>query len=115
MATIVVKDPVLAGMLRRCLATLDTKGADYTEGRLQEDRFRNFNLAAADMKVPRGVIWYVYFFKHLTAVRRFAREGKVDSEPIDGRIMDCVNYLFLLWGMAVEDKACPNPAKDKKP
>jgi hypothetical protein len=38
----------------------------------------------------------VYFYKHVSAVWRFLKDGKVESEPIDGRLHDVINYSILL-------------------
>ena len=74
----------------------DAKGQDYAG---YDDALKNFKDAAAEMGVSPYTIWFVYFHKHLSAIRTFLREGEVASEPIEGRIHDAILYLFLLLGL----------------
>lgn len=78
-----------------CIQIQATKGHDYTSG--SDDRLLNFRTAAEAAGVSIEQAWYVYFFKHLSAVQTYVKHGQVESEPIRGRIVDCINYLLLLW------------------
>jgi hypothetical protein len=88
----------------RLLEINSTKGHDYAG---DDDALDNFKrdgerirkIAAND---PVYAKWYVYFEKHHGAVMTFLEEGDVKSEPIEGRIDDCLLYLFLLKGLIVE-------------
>ena len=69
------------------------KGHDY---RGDVDALGNFKAAAFRLGLTPIQIWAVYFGKHVSAVERFCSHGKVESEPIESRIDDCINYLHLL-------------------
>jgi NADPH-dependent glutamate synthase beta subunit-like oxidoreductase len=46
----------------------------------------------------------VYMKKHLDAIFTFIGKGRVESEPIEGRIHDAVNYLLLLNKLIAYEK-----------
>jgi hypothetical protein len=77
----------------------DAKGKDYAG---DEDALANFKAAARDLGLTPFQVWSVYHHKHQSAIDSFIREGKVESEPIEGRIHDAILYLFLLLGL-IED------------
>lgn len=76
------------------------KGVDYQTG--DGDRLGNFKATALRLGLDPLQVWAVYFSKHLDALFSFVREQKLESEPITGRIDDCVNYLELLEGLLVD-------------
>lgn len=80
----------------------DKKGKDYAG---DDDAMANFKQAALQLGVTPYVIWAVYAHKHWSAVMSFCKEGQVESEPIEGRIHDCILYLFLLLGLIEDAKA----------
>jgi hypothetical protein len=80
----------------KCWEIYDHKGADYTRGKGDLDRTDNFKMAAENNGVTPLQAWGVYFYKHVSAVWRFLKDGKVESEPIEGRIHDVINYSILL-------------------
>jgi len=41
----------------------------------------------------------VYLLKHIDGIAAHVDGHKAQREPIEGRIIDAVVYLFLLWGM----------------
>lgn len=75
------------------------KGHDYAG---EDDALSNFKESARAVDVSPLVIWFVYFDKHMSAIRTFIREGAVQSEPIEGRIQDAILYLYLLMGLVEE-------------
>lgn len=77
----------------------NTKGHDYAG---DQDALRNFKSAADRLSLTPYQIWSVYGDKHWSAIMTFAAEGDVKSEPIEGRIKDCILYLFLLYALALE-------------
>ena len=79
-----------------CWKIYDHKGNDYTRGLGDVDRTDNFKLAAENNGVTAFQAWGVYFYKHVAAVWRFLKDGKVESEPIEGRVHDVINYSILL-------------------
>lgn len=89
-----------------------TKGREYAGG---EDRFGNFNRLAARMGITREQVWQVYFTKHLDSLETYIREkGAVTvTEPIQGRILDAITYLTLLYGMVEETQNTTRETEDK--
>jgi hypothetical protein len=91
----------------KCLSVLRKKGADYTEGLAKPSPNANFQ-AVTDMidntAVTKYTVWLVYFAKHLTALLKWIKKGTLASEPIEGRIVDMVNYLLILQSMQWEEQ-----------
>lgn len=81
---------------------LKVKGADYT--RHSVDRLSNFKRNAAALDTSPLLVWAVYFNKHIDAIMAFVKTGKTESEAIEGRIDDAINYLYLLEGLVKEDQ-----------
>ena len=97
--------PPMRKLLEECLDVLAKKGADYSTG---GDRLGNFKTAAKALgRTPRE-IWAVYFWKHVDAVMKHASTGRLESEPIGGRLCDAVNYL-LLYALLVSEEAGLEP------
>jgi hypothetical protein len=96
-------DPDFRATLEACDRILTAKGADYT--RKQPDRLANFYEAASFLKQTPFQVLGVYFYKHLTAIFAFFEHGQVESEPIEGRLHDAVNYLLLAAKMVAREKA----------
>lgn len=80
-----------------------TKGHDYAGDEDALANFKEVGEVLSKISIPEFQSWYVYFFKHWAAVRTFLMEGDVKSEPIQGRIDDCILYLHLLSGL-IEDR-----------
>lgn len=72
---------------------LKQKGADYT--RHSADRLANFKRGAEGLGLSPLQVWAVYFSKHVDAIMSFVKTGKVESEAIEGRFDDAINYLYL--------------------
>lgn len=94
-----------SSVIRECWDIYDRKGKDYTQGKGDLDRLDNFKQAAARNGVTPYQAIGVYFFKHEAAMWRFLKEGRVESEPIEGRLYDIINYTILLLLMISADKA----------
>lgn len=93
-------------LLDGCKTILGTKGEDYSYA--DEDRLSNFKESAKEVGLTKYQVWYVYFNKGMSAIRRYVSKGKTESENIHARIQDAVNYLILLDAMITEDE--PKPA-----
>lgn len=95
-------------MMRRDFDTIvsinEVKGHDYAG---DTDALANFKLQAAECGITPEQVWSVLAGKHWSAVRTYAREGDVQSEPIEGRIYDLILYSFLLLGMVREREDLP--------
>lgn len=77
---------------------LKAKGDDYTIDQADKDRLFNFKEIATLVGITPQQVWAVYFLKHVFSVLAYIK-GKKESEPIEGRKDDCVNYLHLLEGL----------------
>lgn len=77
------------------------KDADYA-GRDAESAFSNFHHAAEVLQIPEEKVWYVWMWKHWSAVETYVRDGGISSEPIDGRLDDVIGYCLLLKGLIRE-------------
>ncbi len=78
------------------------KGADYT--RHSDDRLSNFKRNAEALGLTPFQVWAVYFNKHIDAIMAFVKSGKAESEAIEGRLDDAINYLYLFEGLVQEAK-----------
>ncbi len=76
-----------------------TKGKEYAPG---DDRLGNFKRAgeAAGIR-PEQALW-VFLDKHLQTISYYCKNERVESESIEGRLLDAVVYLILLWGLVAE-------------
>ena len=87
-------------VLDKCRDIMNSKGVAYSG---VDDKFGNFNRIADKLGLDRKQVWSVYFNKHIDAIDAFLRKEYKDCEPIQGRIMDAINYLLLLYGMVDEE------------
>jgi hypothetical protein len=96
---------------RQCISVMNTKGAEYSGS---DDKFANFKRLAAMQGLPIESIWLTYCTKHFDSIVSFVKKrnqgkGVVEieaglSEPIEGRILDMINYLAILRGIIVEER-----------
>jgi len=97
-------DADFLAVIEECDRLLTRKGNDYTQGAAStagddHGRLKNFYRNAEKLGVPARTVLAVYLAKHLDAIETFLRRGQVESEPIEGRICDAINYLLLLAKM----------------
>ena len=78
-----------------------TKGKEYAAG---SDRLENFKTNGLVFGVPPESVCGIFMDKHYRAIQSFIRTGVVYSEPIEGRIDDCILYLLLLKGLIRDRK-----------
>ena len=93
----ITKDPDFDACIKACNDILAVKGFDYTQG--SPNRLQNFDRNAERLGMRPEQVLAVYMNKHLDAIDTFIKHGRVESEPIDGRIHDAINYLLLLYKM----------------
>ena len=84
-------------------STLLSKGKEYQKG---ENVFSNFETNADDLGLTRYQIWSIYFNKHVKSILNAIKDNPLEpeesntlSESLNGRIIDAVAYLTLLYGM----------------
>jgi hypothetical protein len=86
---------------------LARKGKDYG-GKIANSNFRD---VGKDLELDPKQVWYVYFSKHMSSLKSFLREGRLESEPIEMRLADLITYLFILWSMLEEEECFSKSAK----
>ena len=76
-----------------CMDVMEPKSHDYaTQGIVLVEMFRQ----AWELDItPQKVMW-VLIRKHMTAIREYINSQKVESEPIDARLIDVANQMALL-------------------
>lgn len=102
-------DDFFAGVFADCIDLIKKKNSDYTEGAAQRDRIAHFREAAEDLELPMTKIWQVFIRKHWAAVRKFVNKGSLESEPIEGRIHDIINYMVLLLAIIEDERTAKMP------
>ena len=102
------------------LPVMAAKGKDYTEYAAEvQKKSANANFVAiADMLqkregVDKYIVWSVYWLKHVQSLLSWITTRKLESEGLEGRLTDAINYLFILWSMLVEDGILPNPLTEE--
>lgn len=94
-------DPDFDMCLEACFEILGVKGNDYTVG--SKDRLFNFRRVAEFTGLTMEQVWSVYFAKHIFAVFNYVKSGgKSESEPIEGRLNDVINYTLLMYKIVQE-------------
>lgn len=89
----------------KCLDILETKGRDYTS---DGDVFKDLKEEAKEMCItPEKVLW-IAMNKHYKAVRRYCGQGKTESEPIEGRLCDLINYATILYAYIQHERKNEN-------
>jgi len=87
-------------LLPKCMNIMKSKGEAYSG---KEDKLGNFKRCAKLSGTSIEKAWFIYFVKHFDALSSYIRGEYNDSEPIEGRIQDLINYLFLLYGIIKEE------------
>lgn len=86
----------LQDLLMEATRILDSKGHDYAG---DYNVLANFNRNAEILGLEPEQVWAVYFMKHIDAIMTYVKGGKLESEGIEGRIIDAINYLILFGAM----------------
>ena len=99
--------------LNKCAQVLEVKGKDYTIG--NTDRMHNFKTAASNFGITPLQSIGLYMYKHMAAVMSYIKSGgQNESEPIEMRIVDNINYLLFLYKMVQEEKRSQNVKEPEK-
>lgn len=93
-----------------CKKLLATKGKEYSQS--QEDVNSNFKRLGSELDIPPEKVLFVYMKKHWDAITNYIKTGKVESEPIEGRLADLINYAFILGSLLEEEKHTNKIHKD---
>lgn len=86
-----------------CETVARVKGEDYTKGSM--DALANFKEGGASIDIQPMEVCWIFMNKHYQAITNYVKTGGLSqSEPIDTRIVDMINYLLLLQGLIIEDR-----------
>lgn len=93
-------------VMETCNTLLNIKGADYAGPGDGSDKARlaNFYRNAERLGLTPFQVLGVYANKHLDAIHSFIATGVVQSEPIESRIVDSINYLLLLYKLVCVER-----------
>lgn len=69
-----------------------------------QNALANFERVAADLKLDKKMILWVYTRKHLDGIVAYINGHKSQREDVRGRIKDVIVYLCLLVAMIEEDE-----------
>lgn len=109
----------LAEVIQECTSMLTKKGREYQATEIDGiEVFQNFINVGNTLGLNKEDVLFVYFEKHIHSISKFLmdlRSGKSLSEiennmtePINGRIVDAINYLLLLNSMINERRENEN-------
>ena len=87
----------------KCAKLLFAKGKDYAG---DKDALANFKQVASMLGLTPFQVWGVYFLKHVMSVTNSIianpQNPQVESEPLEERITDAINYLVLFEALLKE-------------
>ena len=90
-------------LFNKCTELRKNKGTDYSQGNV--DVLANFKKEAGNFGTDPKLILGVYMNKHFSAINNYIKSnGQSESEPINMRICDAINYLILLQGLIQDEK-----------
>lgn len=88
-----------------CLKVLRRKGKDYAGN---DDSLANFKRNAQRLGLSKYQIWAVYWNKHVDSINNAIKSNpttpQVESEPIESRVVDLINYEIILQALLIEDE-----------
>ncbi len=80
---------------------LETKGKEYSG---DKDALQNFKNGIDIGVTPLQKGW-IFTDKHVSSIKSYIKNGKeFSSEPIEGRVLDAMNYMFLILCLIKEQK-----------
>lgn len=97
-------DEFFAEKFAECIDLIKIKNADYSQGEQKGDRIAAFRRIARDINITMPQAWAVFCQKHWGAIMKYVKDGAVESEPIEGRITDVINYMVLLSAIIADSK-----------
>ncbi|SRR6266403_2185639 len=85
-------------LIKKCIQLTDTKGKDYTKGNV--DMLYAFKHGGESFDVAPEKYLGFGLKKHIDAIYHYIKtDGASQSEPIESRITDAINYLIFLQGL----------------
>jgi hypothetical protein len=88
---------------KEALEIAKLKGEDYTKG--SANALANFKEAGDMVGVDPLKICLIFANKHYSAIQNYVKTGgQSESEPIDMRIKDMINYLVFILALIEENE-----------
>lgn len=85
-----------------CKSITDKKGRDYTKG--NHDVLSHFSESASSFGMTKYQNLGTFLKKHIDAIYNYIKSnGQSESEPIQSRIADAINFLTFFNAMVLED------------
>lgn len=85
-----------------CKGITDKKGRDYTKG--NHDVLSHFSESASSFGMTKYQNLGTFLKKHIDAIYNYIKsDGQSESEPIQSRIADAINFLTFFNAMVLED------------
>ena len=72
--------------------------------RAEDNVFANFERVADFMDMPREKALMTYVIKHTDGISAYVNGHKSQREDVEGRIVDTIVYMLLLWAMINDNK-----------
>lgn len=91
---------MMVAVFDECAKTADSKGIDYTG---EEDRLSDFKDMAAINDVSPATVANIFGQKHHRAIDRYRKIKHLESETLEMRVVDAINYHLLELACLVED------------
>ena len=73
--------------------------------RRSNDVHANFKRVGEYLNLPPEKVLMVYLLKHIDGIASHIDGHESQREAVDGRIIDAIVYLFLLYGLITEPKS----------
>lgn len=96
---------------KEAMVILEEKNKDYAHG-VATGSFRRSGEDLRYLGIDHYSVWAIYFAKHLDALKTWLCRRNVSSEPVRRRILDMINFLFMLLIMQEEDEVEQPPQFD---
>lgn len=70
-----------------------------------EDFHQNFKTASKYLGVRPITVATVYLWKHISSIFSYSKEEDIpQSEPMETRFADAINYLLIVYSLYIEEK-----------
>lgn len=87
------------------------KNKDY--GNVKNDTLSNFYQTADMLGINPQQACLTHMYKHFAALCRHARDGRLDSETLRGRIVDIINYAVIYFAIEERGKGKQSAKSEK--
>jgi len=89
-------------LFNHCFNLTRQKGEDYTRG--NADVLHHFKETAKSFGITPMQVCGIFMKKHFDAIFNYIKTGgKSESEPIDTRLQDAINYLTFMKALIIDE------------